>query len=282
MKTEEILNEREKTHGDFEQFSELWADLNQAIREHTQEYICERDYPERTRKHTTAICMILNKIARIIYGDPNFADHWDDIAGYAMLGKGVKTVKDPCSGDIFWYKDGATRPKGDDELKEEDHCSICSKEEGGKLDYIYKPKNAEMKDFKKESEEESFWQRYRDEFETDPAFKELRENVEEAIKFIKENKARDDSKPNVCFDILKAWMNGMMEAKEDGITEYLKKAQYILDKDCSCVTFKGQHHHTCKKFIKPKEECKHNIRPTSNPRDVNNTIFKCIKCNEIV
>lgn len=31
--------------------------------------------------------MILAKIARIVSGDPNHADHWDDIAGYALLGK---------------------------------------------------------------------------------------------------------------------------------------------------------------------------------------------------
>jgi hypothetical protein len=90
MKTEDILNEREKTHGDFGDFAELWAELNRAIREHTEKQ--DRPfpviYPPRTRVHTTAICMILNKIARIICGDPNFADHWDDIAGYAMLGKG--------------------------------------------------------------------------------------------------------------------------------------------------------------------------------------------------
>jgi hypothetical protein len=35
-----------------------------------------------------ALEMILAKIARIISGDPNHPDHWDDIAGYALLGKG--------------------------------------------------------------------------------------------------------------------------------------------------------------------------------------------------
>lgn len=34
-----------------------------------------------------ALEMILAKIARIVSGDPNHADHWDDIAGYALLGK---------------------------------------------------------------------------------------------------------------------------------------------------------------------------------------------------
>lgn len=34
-----------------------------------------------------AIEMIFHKIARILSGDPSYADNWDDIAGYAQLGK---------------------------------------------------------------------------------------------------------------------------------------------------------------------------------------------------
>ena len=29
--------------------------------------------------------MIIAKLSRIIYGNPNHADHWIDIAGYAKL-----------------------------------------------------------------------------------------------------------------------------------------------------------------------------------------------------
>ncbi|WP_257617167.1 hypothetical protein [Campylobacter pinnipediorum] len=29
--------------------------------------------------------MIAHKIARILAGNPNYKDHWDDIAGYATL-----------------------------------------------------------------------------------------------------------------------------------------------------------------------------------------------------
>lgn len=32
-----------------------------------------------------ALDMIAHKIARIINGDPDYADSWDDIAGYAKL-----------------------------------------------------------------------------------------------------------------------------------------------------------------------------------------------------
>jgi hypothetical protein len=32
-----------------------------------------------------ALEMIAHKIGRIIAGDPDFDDHWDDIAGYAKI-----------------------------------------------------------------------------------------------------------------------------------------------------------------------------------------------------
>ena len=76
--------------------------------------------------------MILLKIARIICGDPTYADHWDDIAGYAMLGKGIKFVEDPCSKNVWWFKEGTTRPKTDYQVKEEpeekeskNKCPLC-------------------------------------------------------------------------------------------------------------------------------------------------------------
>jgi len=38
-----------------------------------------------TDLHLESIEMIATKLARICCGDPNFRDHWDDIAGYATL-----------------------------------------------------------------------------------------------------------------------------------------------------------------------------------------------------
>lgn len=35
--------------------------------------------------HREALDMIMHKIARILNGDPNYADSWHDIAGYAVL-----------------------------------------------------------------------------------------------------------------------------------------------------------------------------------------------------
>jgi hypothetical protein len=80
MSTEKILSEREKTHGDFEGVSELAQELKDAA------YILGKNKLDGGQQ--IALDMIFLKIARIMWGDPNHADHWDDIAGYAMLGKG--------------------------------------------------------------------------------------------------------------------------------------------------------------------------------------------------
>jgi hypothetical protein len=79
MKTEEILNEREKTHGDFDRVAYVYESLKNIIELHINSY---------NATQRLAIFMILLKLARIICGDANYDDHWDDIAGYALLGKG--------------------------------------------------------------------------------------------------------------------------------------------------------------------------------------------------
>ncbi len=77
---EKILEEREKTHGAFsdhalyaQQIKNLLRDLAKAGSKHL------------TAVQTEALEMIAHKIGRILAGDPNHKDHWDDIAGYAVL-----------------------------------------------------------------------------------------------------------------------------------------------------------------------------------------------------
>ena len=74
----ELLNERNTTHGDFQgnaaisQFTKMhWHDTAGWLR-------LEVDQRE-------ALDMIALKVSRILSGDPNVKDHWDDIAGYANL-----------------------------------------------------------------------------------------------------------------------------------------------------------------------------------------------------
>jgi hypothetical protein len=46
---------------------------------------CTLGWERLSRSQAEALDMIAHKIARILNGDPNYADSWHDIAGYASL-----------------------------------------------------------------------------------------------------------------------------------------------------------------------------------------------------
>lgn len=75
---EAILVERGKTHGDFSDNARVAQDLKRIV--HSQV-----GWDKLTDVQREALHMILHKIGRIIAGNPNVNDHWDDIAGYAKL-----------------------------------------------------------------------------------------------------------------------------------------------------------------------------------------------------
>ena len=72
-----ILVTREATHGPFPLTARIAQDLKEAYR------YGPADLNAAQRE---ALDMICTKMARIMSGDPNTLDHWDDIAGYAKLG----------------------------------------------------------------------------------------------------------------------------------------------------------------------------------------------------
>jgi hypothetical protein len=79
-----VLEEREKTHGDFERTAQVAQMLKR--------------YMDEARGCTDvqweALHMIASKLARIICGNPHEEDHWRDIAGYAKLvAKNIKKRK---------------------------------------------------------------------------------------------------------------------------------------------------------------------------------------------
>jgi hypothetical protein len=78
MKVNQIIKERESTHGDFE----MKAIFVQEIMENISGLYSWKDMPADQKE---SIHMILVKLSRILYGDPDHKDHWDDIAGYAEL-----------------------------------------------------------------------------------------------------------------------------------------------------------------------------------------------------
>lgn len=81
-----MLDEREKTHGSFEDHARITQRLKQVIEE---ELLLrhERGQPPLNYKQREALDMIAHKEGRIIAGNPDFADHWDDIAGYSVIAK---------------------------------------------------------------------------------------------------------------------------------------------------------------------------------------------------
>lgn len=79
---EQTLLDRGTTHGGFEDVASIALTLQRTARMAKENGIYE---PSKTEEY--ALDMIFNKIARIIAGNSSFADHWTDIAGYAILGR---------------------------------------------------------------------------------------------------------------------------------------------------------------------------------------------------
>jgi len=76
----ETLTERGSRYGDFPGHAEIVIDLKEVIGDHLRKRGKQlADY------QTEALHMICHKIGRIINGDPDYADSWHDIAGYATL-----------------------------------------------------------------------------------------------------------------------------------------------------------------------------------------------------
>lgn len=78
MTLDKTLAERGGRYGDFTQHSEIAQDIQDAMRKHPR-WGCLRPVQKQ------ALTVIADKIARIISGDPEYADNWHDIQGYAKL-----------------------------------------------------------------------------------------------------------------------------------------------------------------------------------------------------
>lgn len=73
-----LLVERQKTHGDFARNAEISQRLKGVAKDFGYKDLCPI--------HREAFEMIALKLSRILSGQANFKDHWNDIAGYAKLG----------------------------------------------------------------------------------------------------------------------------------------------------------------------------------------------------
>ena len=81
-----LLREREKTHGDFRSNAAISQSLKHIFARNTTK-VAEDLCPV----HREALDMIALKLSRILSGQADFRDHWDDIAGYAKLASEVCT-----------------------------------------------------------------------------------------------------------------------------------------------------------------------------------------------
>ena len=77
MSIDKTLKQRQKTHGDFKTHAQISQELKAVLWKY--------DYQNLSPHQCEALEMIAHKIARILNGNPNHADHWHDIAGYATL-----------------------------------------------------------------------------------------------------------------------------------------------------------------------------------------------------
>lgn len=75
-----ILNERGNRYGEFI----THAEITQTLKSVMALYLVKLDKNLDADQYE-ALDMIFHKIGRIINGDPNYADSWIDIAGYAQL-----------------------------------------------------------------------------------------------------------------------------------------------------------------------------------------------------
>lgn len=79
-----LVNERGKTHGNFGDHARVTQRLKEVIQTELADRV-RRQQPYLTATQIESLEMIAHKIGRIVAGDPNFKDHWDDIAGYARI-----------------------------------------------------------------------------------------------------------------------------------------------------------------------------------------------------
>lgn len=75
----ELLSARGKQHGPFEKHAAFSQALKRAMQDPTG------NWPSLSEIQREALEMIQHKVGRILAGDANHKDHWDDICGYAKL-----------------------------------------------------------------------------------------------------------------------------------------------------------------------------------------------------
>jgi len=79
--SKDLTDQRKNTHGDWMEQSTLADDLLKVMS-------YGRNWDTLLPYQRQALVLTATKISRILSGDADFADHWNDLAGYAYLGRG--------------------------------------------------------------------------------------------------------------------------------------------------------------------------------------------------
>ena len=77
-KTREILKERGDRYGDFKTHAKICQDLKKVMVNTPSWDLCTSDKKQ-------ALEVIADKIGRMLNGDPDYDDNWQDIIGYSQL-----------------------------------------------------------------------------------------------------------------------------------------------------------------------------------------------------
>ena len=75
---QDVLQERETKYGPFDNHALITQQLKWVMGS-------QKGYGRLNVSQRESLDMIAHKIGRILNGDPNYADSWVDIAGYAQL-----------------------------------------------------------------------------------------------------------------------------------------------------------------------------------------------------
>ena len=76
--TDQILSEREQTHGAYREVASYSQAFKQLMRS-------SRNWERLDAAQAQTLEVVADKVARILCGDPGFLDHWQDGAGYFEL-----------------------------------------------------------------------------------------------------------------------------------------------------------------------------------------------------
>ena len=101
MSVDNTLAERGSRYGDFSDHALIAQELQNVMRTPLDDD--SRGWPALSAVQKQALTVIADKIARILSGDPNYADNWHDIQGYAKLAEDRLPKPGPLPGTVVQH-----------------------------------------------------------------------------------------------------------------------------------------------------------------------------------